>query len=182
MSAAVFLSRVEALLSDYAPADPTEASFRERMLDLVKAPEAVHRNNFDPGHFTASAFVLSPEGDRVLLIFHTKLSRWLQPGGHVEASDADPSDTARREVLEEVGIAGTSLSTPSDAFFDIDIHPIPPRPSEPAHEHFDLRFLFIARSHEFAATTEVTDAKWVPLVELSFITTDESVLRAVRKI
>jgi 8-oxo-dGTP pyrophosphatase MutT (NUDIX family) len=182
LSAAEFLSRVEALLSDYARVDPNETSFRERMFDLGKKPRALERSHFDPGHFTVSAFVLSPDRDSVLLIFHKKLSRWLQPGGHVEPSDAHPHDTARREVLEEVGIAAMSLLPPREALFDIDIHPIPPRPSEPAHEHFDLRFLFVANSHEFTMTTEVADARWVKLAELPNVTGDESVLRAIRKV
>ena len=182
MSAADFLSRVEALLSDYTPVDPSEAAFRRRMLALAQRPRALERDHFDPGHFTVSAFVLSPRRDDVLLIFHKKLTRWLQPGGHVESIDAHPCDTARREVLEEVGIASTSLDTPGGSVFDIDIHPIPARPSEPAHEHFDLRFLFVAESRDFARTAEVADAKWVPLVELPRTTTDESVLRAVRKL
>lgn len=182
MSAAEFLSRVEALLSDYTPVDPNEVSFRKRMFDLGKKPRALERSHFDPGHFTVSAFVLSPERDGVLLIFHKKLSRWLQPGGHVEPSDAHPRDTARREILEEVGIAAMSPVPSREGLFDIDIHPIPPRPLEPAHEHFDLRFLFVAKSREFAATDEVAGARWVPLAELSSITTDESVLRAIRKV
>jgi 8-oxo-dGTP pyrophosphatase MutT (NUDIX family) len=182
LSAAEFLSRVEALLSDYAPVDPNEVSFRERMLELGRRHGALERSHFEPGHFTVSAFVLSPERDSVLLIFHKKLSRWLQPGGHVEPSDAHPRDTARREVLEEVGIAAMSLVLPRESIFDIDIHPIPSRPSEPAHEHFDLRFLFVAESREFAATSEVADAKWVKLAELPTATKDESVLRAIRKV
>jgi 8-oxo-dGTP pyrophosphatase MutT (NUDIX family) len=177
-----YLSRIEALLSDYAPVDPNEATFRTRMLELAKSPGALERTHFVPGHFTVSAFVLSPERDAVLLIFHKKLSRWLQPGGHVEATDADPCETARREILEEVGVGDLELATPRGAVFDIDVHPIPARPQEPAHEHFDLRFLFVARSREFAETSEVADAKWVLVRTLGDVTDDESVMRAGRKI
>jgi 8-oxo-dGTP pyrophosphatase MutT (NUDIX family) len=177
-----FLSSVQALLADYAPVDPREASYREQMLDLARHAGALARNHFVPGHFTVSAFVLSPERAEVLLIFHKKLSRWLQPGGHVEDADRHPCDTARREVLEEVGIGDLALAARVETLFDIDIHPIPSRPSEPAHEHFDLRFLFVARSREFTRTTEVADVKWMALAELPSMTDDESVLRAVRKI
>lgn len=177
-----FLSTVEKLLGDYTPIDPRERSYRQRMLDLARQPAALARNHFEPGHFTVSSFVLSPERDAVLLIFHKKLSRWLQPGGHVEEQDRHPSDTARREVLEEVGIGDLPLALPVENLFDIDIHPIPSRPSEPAHEHFDLRFLFVAPSREFVRTDEVADVKWVSILDLPTMTDDESVLRAVRKI
>jgi hypothetical protein len=66
--------------------------------------------------------------------------------------------------------------------FDIDVHPIPARATEPAHEHFDLRFLFVAPSRDFDTTSEVGGAKWVRLLELPRVTDDESVLRAIRKI
>jgi 8-oxo-dGTP pyrophosphatase MutT (NUDIX family) len=181
LNASSFLARVEALLSDYEPVDPREVAFRSRMLDLARNPRAIERSLFHPGHFTVSAFVLSPARADLLLIFHAKLSRWLQPGGHVEATDADPCATARREVLEEVGIGNLPRAS-GGGVFDIDIHPIPARPSEPEHEHFDLRFLFVAPSPTFIRTNEVADVKWVPLTELPSVTHDESVLRAVRKL
>ena len=61
------------------------------------------RRRFDPGHFTASAFVLSPDGGSIVMIRHRRLDRWLQPGGHVEAHDRDVKEAARREAIEEAG-------------------------------------------------------------------------------
>lgn len=177
-----FLARVARLLSAYAPADPREVAFRERMLDLAREVGAVERTHFEPGHFTASAFVLSPSRDAVLLIFHKKLERWLQPGGHVDDVDLDPCETARREVHEEVGLPNLPLAEPGGGVFDIDIHRIPARGSEPAHEHFDLRFLFAAPSLEFTRTAEVADAQWMPIAAIDRTTDDESVLRAIRKL
>src|SRR5437762_10909961 len=88
-----FLTRVDRLLGDYTPVDAREAGFRRRMLELARMTGACGRRHMSPGHFTASAFVLSPDYDEVLLIFHKKLGRWLQPGGHVDAGDASPMDT-----------------------------------------------------------------------------------------
>ena len=53
-------------------------------------------------HFTASAIVLD-EHDRVLLVHHNKVGRWLYPGGHIDPNE-DPAQAAQREVLEETGI------------------------------------------------------------------------------
>ncbi len=41
--------------------------------------------------------------DRVLLLLHPKLGRWLPPGGHVEPNEL-PDDAAVREVEEETGL------------------------------------------------------------------------------
>lgn len=152
------------------------------MLALLEADGAFDRGHFVPGHFTASAFVLPPERDALLLIFHKKLSLWLQPGGHVEPGDASILAAARREVAEEVGLHDLSLIGGEGALFDIDIHPIPARIDEPAHEHFDVRFLFQASSREFSESDEVAGARWVPRSEIAASTSDESVRRAARKI
>jgi 8-oxo-dGTP pyrophosphatase MutT (NUDIX family) len=140
-------------------------------------PRALERSHWVPGHFTASAFVLSPDSCELLLIYHGKLSRWLQPGGHFDAADASPEAAARREVREETGLDDLELARPG--LFDVDIHPIPARREDPEHEHFDLRFLFRARSRALVAGDDAHAAKWVRLSEIE---SDASVMRAVAKI
>ncbi|HEX3593912.1 MAG TPA: NUDIX hydrolase [Polyangiaceae bacterium] len=164
----------------YAPSDAREASFRRRMLELSEGAAPFSRKAFFPGHFTTSAFVLSPDHARLLLIFHKKLQRWLQPGGHVEAEDASIVAAARREVEEETGVAGTQQAV--NGLFDIDVHDIPARTDEGAHEHFDLRVLLIAPDDRVVASDEVADVRWVSLGEIEMLGTDESVKRAVRKL
>lgn len=171
---------VRSLLDALRPADEREAEFIDRMRALSWAEGCFNRNNFQPGHFTASAFVLSPDADALLLIHHRKLGRWLQPGGHIDPEDADPLAGALREVSEETGVA--ALGILSGGLLDADIHDIPAHKTESAHQHFDLRFLFRAEDDRLTPTTEVADARWFPLETLSLAFTDESVLRALRKI
>jgi 8-oxo-dGTP pyrophosphatase MutT (NUDIX family) len=174
------LEEVKDTLSSYETTDGQELVYRARMLELLASPGAFQSTHFVPGHFTASAFVLSPERDALLLILHKKLGLWLQPGGHVEPSDLTLAAAARREVAEEVG---ADLEPPaSDQLFDIDIHTIPPYGEKPAHEHFDVRYCFQARSRLFTASDEVVRAQWVPLSRLAEVTTDRSVLRAALKL
>ena len=167
-------------ITAYQPNDPQELVYRARMLELLASAGAFHSTHFLPGHFTASAFVLSPERDALLLILHKKLGLWLQPGGHVEPTDATLAAAARREVAEEVGADLEPVL--QDPLFDIDIHTIPPYRDKPAHEHFDVRYCFQARSRRFSASDEVVRAQWVPLSELAEVTSDRSVLRAALKL
>ncbi|MEV4118405.1 NUDIX hydrolase [Micromonospora sp. NPDC049645] len=51
--------------------------------------------------FSVSAVIL--DADRVLLVRHRRLGRWMYPGGHLEP-DEDPVDGLRREIREELGI------------------------------------------------------------------------------
>lgn len=175
---------LRALLTKAAAGDALEASYRARMLALVDSEgDCFSRDRFDPGHFTASAFVCSPEGGELLLILHGKLGLWLQPGGHVDPDDEDVFAAARREVAEEVGIRALDWFGAGPEIFDLDIHTIPARPGrEPAHEHFDVRVLFRARTRAFEAGSDAKDARWVSLEDIRLGQSDESVMRAVRKL
>lgn len=173
------------LLADHAPTDALEARHHERMLALTGVTgDPFARHHFAPGHFTASAFVVSPDLRSMLLILHSKLGLWLQPGGHVDAADGDVIAAARREVAEETGVVDVRTLNAFPALLDLDIHPIPPndKKGEPAHEHFDVRVALRAASWEFAAGSDAQDARWVALGEVDDIATDESVRRALRKL
>ena len=64
----------------------------------------------------------------------------------------------------------------------MDVHPIPARPGEPAHFHFDLRFL--ATTSETAITAqadEVAGARWFTLEEALAEGVDGSLARALKK-
>lgn len=175
------IEELSASLRAYRPTDTDEAAYQSRMLTLCEPPhEPFSRLHFEPGHFTASAFVLSPDRRALLLIFHGKLSRWLQPGGHVDAIDASILASARREVSEEVGLHDLPLE--HDGIFDLDIHLIPARKTEPAHEHFDVRFLFRAKDLHFEVGSDAKAARWVDLEEVREEIADRSVMRAVEKL
>jgi 8-oxo-dGTP pyrophosphatase MutT (NUDIX family) len=176
------LTSLREQLSRYRPADETEARFVERMVLLTQTAEACSRSHYIPGHFTASAFVLSPDRRELILIHHKKLGIWVQPGGHVDATDLDLEGTARREVAEEVGLGSLQSLLESGVLFDVDIHAIPARKDEPQHEHFDVRFAYVAETRDFVLSDEVADVRWLPLADVSRTTTDQSVLRPVEKL
>ena len=175
------IAALQGLLAAHTPADEREAEHLQRCVELAKgAGNSACRDHFVPGHFTSSGFVLPPEGEELLLIFHGKLDRWLQPGGHLEHGDADPLAGARREVAEEVGLL--ELELVSAGLFDVDVHEIPARRAEPAHEHFDLRFLFRARTRAVAAGSDARDVRWVAWTAVNEHESDASVMRAVEKL
>jgi len=149
------------------------------MLALCEVPgDPFSRSHFVPGHFTASAFLLSPDGAQLLLVFHGKLHRWLQPGGHIDPADETVWAAARREVAEEVGVALQD----DGSLLDVDVHAIPALGGAPAHEHFDVRFLFRTPTLAHTAGSDARDSRWFPLEEINALSSDASVLRAVEKI
>src|ERR1700694_1010927 len=92
------------LATSFKPS-PEEEKTRELILALLEHTAApFSRGQFHPGHITCTALVLHPDGQRVLLVHHHRLRRWLLPGGHVEESDSTLLDTARREAVEETAV------------------------------------------------------------------------------
>lgn len=165
--------RIRSLLAGYRP-DPTEHAVHTAMLDLVDLDhDPLDRSTFDPGHFTASGFVLSPGRDAILLIHHQKLQRWLQPGGHIDPEDPSAVAAAAREILEETGL---DVALATDAVFDLDIHTYPAG-REPQHLHHDVRFLFVADTLDVPGSDEIDDWRWVPFGEIARLDDDPSLVR-----
>ncbi len=163
-----------AQLQGYAAYDPLEREFQQQFLWLLQQPECFSRHHFQPGHITASAWVVNPSRTNTLLINHTKLNRWLQPGGHADGN-ADVREVALRELAEETGCEPLFVSP---QFIDLDVHRIPARKSDPPHDHFDFRFLVEVDEHRpVVGNHESTEVRWIPLAELEQFNADESMLR-----
>jgi 8-oxo-dGTP pyrophosphatase MutT (NUDIX family) len=165
---------LEALVA-YRVQSPHDEDAVSRIRVFLERADPFRRS--DPeGHVTASAIVEAPAADRFLLVFHRKLDRWLQPGGHVEPEDASVFAAAIREAREETGL--DDFAAPAgDAILDLDVHRIPAFKREPPHVHYDVRFLL---------TTEAVGplsarARWFPRADIGPADRDGSLTRAVHK-
>jgi 8-oxo-dGTP pyrophosphatase MutT (NUDIX family) len=173
----VKLVDVRQLVEAHRVADDRERAYRSdliRLLDTVGDPW--ERRRVDPGHLTASAFVLHPTSPAIAMVHHAKLDLWVQPGGHVEIGDPTHEDAAKREVAEEIGV--TELTTVG--VLDLDIHVFPERPDQAGHLHFDLRWAFRSSTTGLVAGDGALEARWVPWSEALLM--DESIARPVRKL
>lgn len=171
-----------ALLGRFAPTDG-EMRAHDEMIRLNHSSvegSALRSHRYLPGHFTAGAFVTDRHVERVLLIHHGKLDIWVQPGGHIEPSDATVLGAAMREATEETGVVG--LDPGDGELFDVDVHPIPRRGDAPPHRHYDLRFHLVTDCEVVHLTDEVKGVRWTPLDDVPFLTTDPSVMRPVGKL
>ncbi len=141
------------------PSDGEALKSRELILRLLESvPAPFSRSHFTPGHITCSGLVLAPDGERLLLVHHRRLDRWLLPGGHVEPDDPAIEDAARREVVEETGaILASHLPA---MLVGLDVHGIPLHRHDPYHLHHDLTFFFQSLSDQFRVSEESRAVAW----------------------
>jgi 8-oxo-dGTP pyrophosphatase MutT (NUDIX family) len=167
-------------LHRYAGNDPHEESMRLRIIRFIEQFEDCFERTQLSGHITASALIVNKQRTHTLLTHHHKLEKWLQLGGHSDG-DPDPLNVAMREAEEESGLK--NVVPVSNSIFDVDVHTIPARKNEPEHFHYDIRFLFEADdTQSLVISEESKDLAWIPLKEIERYTTEESMLRMVRKV
>jgi len=146
---------------------------RDRILALLADHDDALVRACRPGHLTGSALVVDPADRRILLMFHTKLQRWLQPGGHADG-DGDLARVALREATEETGIEGLRVCEPP---VDLDVHIVDP-PAEDAHEHHDVRFLVLSPPDSVpVGNHESQGLEWVDRSDLDSLGVDTGLLR-----
>lgn len=132
----------------------------------------------DWGHVTGSAWIVDKSGENVVLLYHRKLEKWVQPGGHCDGQ-SDVLSVALREAREETGM---KVSSVDGALWDVDAHQIPQYWNTPAHVHYDARFLLRADSAQNPIVSDESRAvRWVSLDEALQLSSEESIARMIEK-
>lgn len=131
----------------------------------------------------AAGFIV--DNDKVLLIHHKKLKKWLPAGGHIEANET-PEEALRREMMEELGIEielPLSSNIPLDSTirenislpFDINVH------SVGDHDHCCLFYLCKPKGSITINKNELNDAKWFSYQDLDSSEIGENIMQQAKK-
>jgi 8-oxo-dGTP pyrophosphatase MutT (NUDIX family) len=165
---------VAGLLAAHRPRSPAEAADLDRSRDLARSAADPWLRSI-PLHFTASALIVHPGTERVLLRWHQRQQAWLQVGGHGDPGETDPVAIALREGREETGLADL-VPWPDSELLQVVIVDVPARGDEPDHQHADLRFI-LATAGPDAARPEHPDAplRWLSVPEARAVTTEGNV-------
>jgi 8-oxo-dGTP pyrophosphatase MutT (NUDIX family) len=143
--------RLVGLVERIPPLDAEEAAHRDYVREWVASGAPLHRvrkPDVPAVHLVSYFVVVDPLGERLLLVDHRGAGLRLPPGGHVEASDADPWATVRRECPEELGIEAAPLeATGTTPFFTSVAR------TRGAGPHIDVSLWYAVR----AGAEEITD-------------------------
>jgi len=141
--------------------------------------------------FVSSVYILDHQ--KVLLIFHKKLKKWLPPGGHLEA-DETPPEAAKREAFEETGLEiglflqenvwikkwnATSFARPYLCLHE----EVPSFEDQAAHQHIDFVYLgFPLTGNLKENPAESQGLRWFTLEEIEKLEPDENIFTETQEI
>jgi 8-oxo-dGTP pyrophosphatase MutT (NUDIX family) len=167
------------LLDRYLAATPAAKPVVRLFQEFANAHTDCFERSCVPGHVTGSSWLVDATGRRVLLTHHRKLDKWLQLGGHADG-DGDVARVALREAEEESGLRDLIVEP---AIFDLDRHLIPARGTEPAHWHYDVRFVVRTTGSEgFTISDESHALAWRAIADIAADSSvDDSVRRMAHK-
>ena len=136
---------IRAAIAAYSPFNEQEAADKALILDfLQKNPDAFSRTN-RIAHMTASAWVVNPARDRVLMVYHKIYDSWSWTGGHADGEE-DLAAVALREVREETGVRSARLL--SEEIFSLESLTVDGHEKHgayvPSHLHLNVTYLLEA--------------------------------------
>ena len=158
-----------AQIAAYIPFNEQEAHDKDLLLRWLNSGTDIYTRENAAAHLTASAWVVSPDRQQVLMVYHNIYQSWSWMGGHADG-ERDLLGVARREVLEESGLKELKLLSPdifSLEILTVDGH-IKRGSYVSSHLHLNVTYLFEADPSQVTAIKpdENSGVGWFPVAEL----------------
>lgn len=157
-------------LKDYTPWNAQESRDLPLIIQhLENTPDVFTRQN-ETAHFTASAWVVSPDRTKVLMAYHNLYHSWAWLGGHADG-ETDLSRTAIREAMEESGLQHVRLL--SEDALSVEILTVNGHEKKgsyvPSHLHLNVTYLLEADPAEpiRIQPEENSGVDWIPVEEIA---------------
>lgn len=155
-------------IENYSPFNEQEENDKKLLLKLIDEPQVFTREN-KMAHFTASAWVVDPKFEKVLMIYHNIYDSWAWMGGHADG-ETDLFNTARREAIEESGI--TKIEPVSEDIFSLEVLTVSGHEKKgkyvSSHLHLNLTYVFKAPFEQelFIKPDENSGVMWIDIDEV----------------
>ena len=132
-------------VEDYIPFNEQEAADKATLLSLLRENTDISRRDNLAAHLTASAWVVNPERNKVLMAYHNLYNSWAWLGGHADGN-FDLAAVAEKEAREESGL--TDVKLVSDDILSLEILTVDGHEKKgkyvPSHLHLNVTYLLEA--------------------------------------
>ncbi len=129
----------------FVPGCEQEQRDREAILEFLAVHEDAFLRTNLTAHMTASAWVLSRDRRRVVMVYHNLYRSWSWTGGHADG-DRDLLAVAMREVTEETGLR--RLTPVTEGIFSLECLTVDGHEKRgqyvPSHIHMNVTYLLAA--------------------------------------
>ncbi|MBR5516878.1 MAG: NUDIX hydrolase [Firmicutes bacterium] len=129
-------------IENYIPFNEQEENDKQEILRRLNSGERLLGRDNLSAHFTASAWVVNKQRDKVLMAYHNLYDSWAWLGGHVDGEE-DLLKVAIKEVQEESGLSYVMPVT--EDIFSLEILAVDGHFKKgkyvPSHLHLNATFL-----------------------------------------
>ena len=156
-------------VQNYIPVNEQEETDQKTFLNWLEKDVDISIRDHLTCHLTASAWVVSPDRQKVLMAYHKLYDSWAWLGGHADG-DWDLCRVAEKEAREESGIQ--SLRIVSREPVSLEILTVSGHEKKgkyvPCHLHLNLTYLFEAEQNQELACKpdENTGVAWLDMDSL----------------
>lgn len=130
-------------IENHIPFNEQEETDKALMLRLLRELPCAASRSCLQAHLTVSAWVVSPDRDRVLMAYHNLYDSWAWLGGHADGN-WNLAEVAEKEAREESGIR--SIRFLSEAPISLEILNVAGHEKKgkyvSSHLHLNLTYLF----------------------------------------
>ena len=129
-------------IEKFKPYNEQEENDKKLMLEYInKFDDTLTRKNAI-GHFTASAFAINKDRNKILMAYHKIYNSWAWLGGHADGED-NLLEVAIREVKEESGVK--NVNPIINTAISLEILPVSGHVKRgkyvSSHQHLNLTYL-----------------------------------------
>lgn len=132
-------------IAAYIPVNEQEARDQRLLLSWLESGKDIYTRENGTAHLTASGWVVSPDRQQVLMVYHNLYDSWSWMGGHADG-DRDLLYVARKEIQEESGLKSLKLLSPD--IFSLEILTVDGHIKRgnyvSSHLHLNVTYLFEA--------------------------------------
>ena len=132
-------------IKKYCPCNEQEQRDKEVILEFLdKQPDAFLRSNL-LAHMTASAWIVNPDRDKVLMVYHKLYDSWSWTGGHADG-ERDLLKVALKEAMEETG--AVHIKPVTEDIYSLEVLTVDGHEKRgeyvPSHLHLNVTYLLEA--------------------------------------